>query len=71
MKCPRCNAPLTDAQVKSLWASYTSSRRSNPSGGTAGGRPKIPTRCPRCGRQCESAREAWAHCAKGKNYLGG
>jgi len=28
----------------------------------AGGRPRIPTPCPKCGRPCASARKAQAHC---------
>jgi hypothetical protein len=27
-----------------------------------GGRPKIPTRCPKCHVPCASARKAQAHC---------
>src|SRR5580693_5924170 len=29
----------------------------------AGGRPRIPRPCPRCGAECVSARQAQAHCA--------
>ena len=29
----------------------------------AGGRPRIPRPCPRCGAECGSARQAQAHCA--------
>jgi hypothetical protein len=29
-----------------------------------GGRPAIPTDCPRCGREQPSARAAWMHCRK-------
>ena len=29
----------------------------------AGGRPRIPRPCPRCGAECFSARQAQAHCA--------
>lgn len=28
----------------------------------AGGRPRKPTACPKCGAQCESARKALGHC---------
>lgn len=30
--------------------------------GRNGGRPAIPTRCPRCKRMQPSARGAWMHC---------
>lgn len=30
------------------------------------GRPKVPTKCPRCGAQCESWREAQSHCKGAK-----
>lgn len=29
-----------------------------------GGRPKKPTPCPKCGKKCAGAREAWAHCLR-------
>jgi hypothetical protein len=35
MTCPHCSSPLTEAQVKTLWASYTASRRIR-----RGGNPK-------------------------------
>lgn len=28
----------------------------------AGGRPRIPTPCPKCSAQCDSYRKAMAHC---------
>jgi hypothetical protein len=28
----------------------------------AGGRPRVPRPCPKCGKPCESARKALAHC---------
>lgn len=30
--------------------------------GALGGRPSIPTPCPRCGKEQPSARAAWMHC---------
>ncbi len=41
MTCPHCNKPLTEAQIKSLWASLTSQKRVTKSGGrNAPGWPK-------------------------------
>jgi hypothetical protein len=28
----------------------------------AGGRPRKPTPCPKCGKRCKSARQAQGHC---------
>ncbi len=44
--CPHCKRPLSEAQIKSLWASYTSGKRLHPSGGHSGGRPRSDA--PRC-----------------------
>jgi len=30
--------------------------------GSLGGRPAVPTPCPRCGKIQPSARKAWMHC---------
>ena len=27
-----------------------------------GGRPRVPTKCAKCGAECDSARKAQAHC---------
>lgn len=31
-----------------------------------GGRPSLPTACPKCKKLCDSAREARAHCRKSR-----
>jgi hypothetical protein len=42
--CPHCGSPLTEAQVKTLWASYTASKRIR-----RGGNPKpVGRRKPSC-----------------------
>lgn len=38
MKCPRCHQPLTDDEIKSLWAARNASKRKTI--GRKGGRPK-------------------------------
>jgi hypothetical protein len=44
---------LTSRQARKLAAMRKTHR---------GGRPRIPTACPRCGVLCASARKAQAHC---------
>lgn len=60
MTCPHCNKPLTEAQIKRIWASYTGSKQTPHAGP---GRPSKPTLCPKCGKECASARVALAHCS--------
>lgn len=55
--CPCCASSLTGEQIKSLWASYTAAQRQS-----FGGRAKVKTRCVKCKRMCQSAREAREHC---------
>lgn len=43
MKCPHCSKPLTEAEVKAIWGSYTSSKRKTRGAGRKGGRRKKPS----------------------------
>jgi hypothetical protein len=45
MTCPHCSKPLTEAQIKRIWASYTGSKQTPHAGP---GRPPKGSRCP-CG----------------------
>jgi hypothetical protein len=62
MTCPHCECELTEAQIKSIWASYTSSRRQVHAGGKSTGRRPVPAKCPWCGVDCRSKGEAKKHC---------
>lgn len=49
MNCPHCSHTLTEAEIKTAWASLTQSKRVTKTGGHNGGRPLKTDRCP-CGR---------------------
>lgn len=56
---------IPEKDLRSEVARRNSARRKKRSGGTAGGRPPVPTRCV-CGAMCPSRRAAKVHCkAKG------
>jgi hypothetical protein len=56
-RCPHCNKNISDDELKSLWASRSSSMRENPSGGRNGGRPSgSKDRKPRVRRRKAAAR---------------
>lgn len=59
LHCPRCSAPLTEAEVLSLHGKLNAGKRE-----TYAGPAPVPTEC-RCGKLCPSARAAREHC-KGK-----
>ena len=61
---------LPDEVIQSEWARRCQARRKVKAGGRNGGRPCVPTACPKCGRACPSRTEAKAHCrapAKGES----
>jgi hypothetical protein len=35
----------------------------------AGGRPRVPTNCPKCGAECDSARAALGHCCLNRRHF--
>ena len=55
--CPHCEQELSEQEIKTLWANYTSSRRQ-----TLGAPKRMKRACFSCGTMCSSAREAWSHC---------
>jgi hypothetical protein len=58
MTCPHCHKPLTEAQIKRIWASYTG-KKQTPHAGP--GRTPTPTKCLKCGKWCKSATLARRH----------
>lgn len=61
MKPPDLSA-LPDAEIQSEWARRCQARRVTKSGGRNGGRPPMPTACPRCGVVCGGVKLAREHC---------
>lgn len=70
MNCPNCRKKLTPDHLRESkacadWIAsrcavlMVSKRRTD-----AGGRPKTPRPCPRCGAMCAGTREARAHCQR-------
>lgn len=60
---------VPEKALRSEVARRNSNRRKKRSGGTAGGRPPIPTAC-KCGAMCPSARAAREHCKSAADPLG-
>jgi hypothetical protein len=61
MKCPRCRKALTDAELKTMWATYCAQQRKQPAGGHNGGRPRSDApRCP-CGAMTATRAAARNH----------
>jgi len=53
VSCPRCDGPITAAELRSLRGRLNQQRQM-----PHGARKKIPTKCKRCGQQHESASKA-------------
>lgn len=55
--CPHCHKPLTEAQIKRIWASYTGAKQTPHAGP---GRPRVKPRC-KCGAMTRERAEKHGH----------
>lgn len=55
-------AIISPVEFRKLRAMWQAAQRVTKSGGRNGGRPPVPTACPKCGERCASARGARGHC---------